>query len=274
MQTGMALAREIETLNVPQGGLAFWWLGQMGYVVKVWAGGSPRILYLDPYLAPAAARQVPPLLAPEQVTHADYLLGTHDHGDHIDPTAIPGIVAASPGCRVITSRVARRHVLTLGVPPARAIGLDDGLSHEEDGLRITAVAAAHEFLDRDEALGYPYLSYVVEADGVDLFHAGDTLRYEGQLARLARWQFDVAFLPINGRDAERYARNCIGNMTYQEAVDMAGSRRPRLTVPGHYDMFANNAADPAAFAAYQEVKYPGLPYWIGEHGTAGTLAPR
>lgn len=273
MRSGMALVREIEGLDVPRGGAAFWWLGQMGYAVKVWAGGAPRILYLDPYLAPSPSRQVPPLLAPEEITHADFLLGSHDHADHIDPVAVSGIVAASPGCRVITSRVARGHVLALGVPPERAIGLDDGLPFEAEGLRITAIPAAHEFLDRDAAHGYPYLSYVIEAEGVTLFHAGDTLRYEGQLDRLSRWRLDVAFLPINGRDAERYTRGCIGNMTYQEAVDLAGSLRPRLTVPGHYEMFANNAADPAAFAAYLSAKYPDLACWIGAHGTAVVLPP-
>jgi L-ascorbate metabolism protein UlaG (beta-lactamase superfamily) len=57
-------------------------------------------------------------------------------------------------------------------------------------------------------------------------------------------------------------------MTYQEAVDLAGDIRPRLTVPGHYDMFTGNSEDPAKFARYMDVKFPDLAYWIGEHGTA------
>ena len=63
-----------------------------------------------------------------------------------------------------------------------------------------------------------------------------------------------------------YARNCLGNMTFQEAVDLAGVLKPRLTVPGHYEMFANNSQDPVAFAGYMRLKYPELRYWIGEHG--------
>jgi L-ascorbate metabolism protein UlaG (beta-lactamase superfamily) len=62
-------------------------------------------------------------------------------------------------------------------------------------------------------------------------------------------------------------------MTYQEAVDLAGDLSPRLTVPGHYEMFAHNAEDPRKFTDYMDVKYPGLAYWVGPHGQAVILPP-
>ena len=93
-------------------------------------------------------------------------------------------------------------------------------------------------------------------------------------ARLKRWTFDLAILPINGRDAARYAANCIGNMTYQEAADLAGSLQPRLTVPGHYGMFAANTGDPAAFADYMRVKYPGLRTFVCAPGERLVLPAR
>ena len=68
---------------------------------------------------------------------------------------------------------------------------------------------------------------------------------------------DVALLPINGRDGERYRRNCIGNMTYQEAADLTGELQPRTVIPGHWDMFRDNPGDPCAFADYLDAKYPG-----------------
>jgi L-ascorbate metabolism protein UlaG (beta-lactamase superfamily) len=85
-------------------------------------------------------------------------------------------------------------------------------------------------------------------------------------ATLARFDVDLALLPINGRDAERYARNCISNMTYQEAADLAGDLKPRLTIPAHFDMFPGNTADPDAFQKYMAVKYPHLPVAIPQHG--------
>ena len=51
-------------------------------------------------------------------------------------------------------------------------------------------------------------------------------------------------------DAERLAVGCVCNMTYQEAVDLAGAVDPRLTIPTHFDMFENNSEDPQLFLDY------------------------
>ena len=68
---------------------------------------------------------------------------------------------------------------------------------------------------------------------------------------------DAALLPINGRDGARYRRGCLGNMTFQEAADLAGELRPGLALPGHWDMFEDNPGDPQAFADYLDTKYGG-----------------
>ena len=39
-----------------------------------------------------------------------------------------------------------------------------------------------------------------------------------------------------------------------------------LTVPAHFEMFAGNMEDPALFADYMAVKYPGLRVVVPEHG--------
>lgn len=270
MLTGQRLLDSINTTVLPAGGAAFWWLGQMSFVVKV----AETVFYFDPFLAPNPRRRVPPLLAPDEVTNADWVFCTHDHGDHLDPTAIPGIAAASPQARFVCSRVASKRMAELDVPADRVVAMDEGLVHVHGGVRIAAIAAAHEFFDRDDELGYPYLQFIVEAGGITVLHTGDTLRYDGMAAKLSRWTMDLAFMPINGRDAVRFARGTIGNMTYQEAVDLAGDLRPRLTMPGHYEMFEGNGENPRLFAEYMNVKYPGLDYWIGGHGEAVVLPPR
>ena len=91
-----------------------------------------------------------------------------------------------------------------------------------------------------------------------IYHAGDTLRYEGMLGTLQSFgPMDAALLPINGRDGMRLRRDCIGNMTFQEAVDLAGELKVRHVIPGHWDMFADNPGDPDAFEDYLDAKYPG-----------------
>ena len=121
---------------------------------------------------------------------------------------------------------------------------------------IHAIPAAHEFLSPDDLGRYPCLQYIIEGEGKRVYHAGDTLRYEGMLPLLRSFgPIDAAILPINGRDGERYRRDFIGNMTFQEAADLAGELRPGLVIPGHWDMFADNPGDPDAFADYLDAKY-------------------
>ncbi|MCC2672468.1 MAG: putative Zn-dependent hydrolase of the beta-lactamase fold, partial [Armatimonadetes bacterium] len=133
------------------------------------------------------------------------------------------------------------------------------------GVRVTAVTAKHEFFEEGPD-GFPYLGYVLTGNGVTCYHSGDTVIYEGLLTTLSQWELDAVFLPINGRDAVRLRSGCIGNMTYQEAVDLAGELRVGLAVPTHWDMFAMNSEDPQKFVDYLEVKFPGVPSWVGKAG--------
>ena len=149
-------------------------------------------------------------------------------------------------------------VLADGVDTGNAVGLNEGETCQIGDFTIHAVAASHEFLDRDEETGlYPYLQYIVEANGIRIHHAGDTVRYEGMLSKIKAFgHIDVSLLPINGRDARRYRQNCIGNMTFQEAADFAGEIVPGMVMPGHWDMFLANSADPHEFEDYLDAKYP------------------
>ncbi len=256
---------------VPPGQLAFWWLGQMGFVLK----GGDRTVWVDAYLKPRPDRLVAPLFEPGEVTDADLICGTHDHSDHIDHYAWPLLATASPDATFVVPDLVRERVQnTLGIPATRFVGINSGETVDVKGVRITGVAAAHEFLDRDPATGrYPYMSYVFEFNGCTVYHSGDTCNYEGMETALRRWKFDVMFVPINGRDARRYANHCSGNMTYQEAADLCGAIEPGLIVPGHYDMFARNLGDVAGFVDYVHIKYPHVKVWAGGHGEQAGVKP-
>ena len=264
MQAHADLIRDIDATVTAPGQVALWWLGQHGFVVK----GGGTVVYLDPFLTPLEGRLVPPLLRPEEVTNAAAVCGSHDHADHIDRPAWPAMAQASPRARFVLPAAVRDAVLgDLGLPADRVVGLDAGAVARLDAAAIMAVPAAHEFLDCDPATGrFPYLGFVVRLNGFTLYHAGDSCLYEGIHDWLRRWPPDAMLVPINGRDAQRLAAGCIGNMTYQEAADLAGALRPRLVIPTHYDMFAGNLGDPAAFAAYVRVKYPNLAVHVCGYG--------
>lgn len=263
MLTGKVLVDDIDACRVGPGQAGYWWLGQHSFVVKL----GKTVLYIDPFLTPMDARQVPPLLTPAELTNAAAILGSHDHGDHIDRDAWPALAASSDAPFIVPMLLREKIIKELGLPANRVLGVDEGITLNIGELAITAIPSAHEFLDTDPATGrHPFLGFIIQGNGFTVYHAGDTCIYEGMQAKLRQWKIDLAFLPINGRDAERLKSGCIGNMTYQEAVDLAGSEQFGLSVPAHFEMFAMNSENPQRFIDYMRVKYPKLKGQIPVHG--------
>ncbi|MBQ9009379.1 MAG: MBL fold metallo-hydrolase [Clostridia bacterium] len=250
-----AFLKSVRETPAEMGEAVLWWLGQMGLLIKM----GETVLCIDYYASPAARRQVNPPVPAEEVTGIDAFLGTHNHLDHMDHMSWRLWARQCPDALFVFPGVHAPSVLEDGVTEERMRGMNDGESCSVGDITIRALAAAHEFIDRDPVTGQvPALQYIIEGNGLRIYHAGDTLRYEGMLPALKAFgPIDAALLPINGRDGERYRRDCIGNMTYQEAVDLAGELRPGMVIPGHWDMFRNNPGDPDAFEDYLDAKYPG-----------------
>lgn len=264
VKQGQDLIADIDACEPPTGQMALWWLGQHSFVVKA----GKAIIYIDPFLSPLPERQVPPLFEPGQINHATLICGSHDHRDHIDRDIWPLLAEASPDAKFVAPALfADQLASDVGIDPERFLGLDDGTSVNFAGVSVTGVAAAHEFLDQDAATKqFPYLGFIFQIEGCTLYHAGDTCWYDGLQTKLRGYAFDAMLLPINGRDAARLSAGIIGNMTYQEAADLAGPLQPGLVVPTHYDMFAGNPGDPDAFCEYVNVKYPYVPTRICKYG--------
>lgn len=267
MKKHIALLEDIQRTQPDYGALAFWWLGQHSFIVRT----QKHTLYFDPYFSPMKERLFPTLIDADEVTNADFVFGSHDHTDHIDREFWPAVAQASPHARfVIPALFLQTLPQELGIPSERFIGVDQEMSWNDNDIKICGVPSAHEFLDPDPKTGlHPYMGFVVEVDGVRLYHSGDCCRYEGLETRLKAFgQIDVMMLPINGRDGYRYHHGIIGNMTYLEAADLAGSVRPRLVIPAHYELFEGNRSMEEAilFGEYTEAKYPELLFWVGPHG--------
>lgn len=249
------LIEQFNSLSLPEKEYAILPLGQHSFVVKT----KNKTIWLDPFLTDLEGRNVPVLCRADEVCVADIITGSHDHADHIDRAALPDMVKAAKDAVFVFPRA-----VSVGeVPAERTSALNDSETIELDGVKITAVASAHELLETDSDGNFTALGFVIECDGIKFYHSGDCCIYEGLQTKLrALAPYDFAFLPINGRDAVRYKANCIGNMTYQEAVDLAGALDINLTIPAHFDMFTFNSTDPTLFADYFSAKYPGRKYSI------------
>jgi L-ascorbate metabolism protein UlaG (beta-lactamase superfamily) len=253
VRRGTELRAQIEATCPAPGALAVWWLGQSGFLIKSREG----TLLIDPYLSEHlthkyAATERPHIrmtrspLRGGDLSGIDLVLASHKHSDHLDPGTLPELLDASPGARLILPAAIAEHALAIGLPEARLVGLAAGETYEDRGFRVRAVPSAHEGLDTDARGRHLYLGFVIEAEGLRLYHSGDGLAYDGLVGWLGPGPFDVLFLPINGRDP---ARGVPGNMSAAEAVALASEVRPRFLVPHHYEMFTFNTVPVAQFEA-------------------------
>ncbi len=245
------------------GGIGLWWMGQMGFACNM---GGTKVL-IDPFLSFHAERLIEPLLNVDDI-NVNYIFGTHNHIDHIDIKAWKDIAKNNETVKFVVPDMVKDQIISeTKVSCDRIVGLNVGVEKNFESFSVVPVAAAHEFLDMDENTGrYPYLSYVFKHNKYMFYHAGDTCIYPELVAILKKFsKLDAMIVPINGRDGKRYMSEIIGNMTFQEAVDLCGVVKPTFAIPGHYDMFASNGEDVKKFCAYMNAKYPLQQYKVCEH---------
>lgn len=246
-RAGAALAAQIEQLQVPNGMLALWALGQAGFVIK----GGETIAVIDPYLSDAIeahggpARRIPIPIQPELLSSADLVLCTHEHDDHTDVATIKPLLDAALGARAIVSPQSVALLRQAGVPADRVEVPELGQSQQIKQLRYTAIPAAHETLEINPERQSRWMGFLIECNGVTVFHAGDTIVKDEIIQALTGRTVDIALLPMNGRDYFREHRGIVGNLLPREATELANMLQADVLIPMHNDLFAGNRLNPA-----------------------------
>jgi L-ascorbate metabolism protein UlaG (beta-lactamase superfamily) len=263
IRSGAELIEEIRGSAPAPGSLHVWWLGQSGFLIKSRKGLLAVDLYLSEYLTrkyedttrPHVRMTRAPLRGGE-LRGVSLILTSHKHSDHFDPETMLDLMDASRWGVLIVPQTLTQYACELGLPARRITGIDAGGAFERAGFCVHAIPSAHEGLDTDPAGHHLYLGFVIEAEGLRIYHSGDSLAYAGLAERLLEFgPFDALFLPINGRDP---ARGVPGNMSAAEAVDLAARVRPRFVVPHHYDMFTFNTVPVEDFASEARRLPPGV----------------
>lgn len=176
-------------------------------------------IVIDPFLTdnPRASTTVDKI-------KADFVLVTHDHEDHIgDTETLLKKGATFVGIHELAVR--------FGGKGFKAEGMNIGGSIAVGDVRIHMTHALHTCYT-----GH-CVGFIVEADGRQIYHAGDT-GLSADMALLKEFfKIDLAFLPIG----DRYT---MGSASAARAADMIGAKK---VVPIHYATWPPIAGDPADF---------------------------
>ena len=175
-------------------------MGQESVVLK----GGEVVIYIDPYMSADLERKAgfqrafPAPLQPEHITNANMVLITHEHDDHMDLGTIAVIAKQNPATAFVAPACCHEAMRGVGVSPERLFAAVCDEWQQFDGFRLMAIPAAHETLDEHEEFGHRFVGYLVDIQGVLIYHAGDTVVYPGLVERLLAHSIDIGMVPING----------------------------------------------------------------------------
>jgi L-ascorbate metabolism protein UlaG (beta-lactamase superfamily) len=194
---------ESDIVQTSKGELKIVFLGH-GSIMFEYSG---KIVQIDPYGKVADYSTLP---------KADLVLITHEHGDHLDPTALAK--TRNDRTKVVAAETVAKQV-------AGAIIMHNGESIVVDGLPIEAVAAYNIVHKRDNGQAYHPKGtgngYVLTFGDTRVYVAGDT---ENTPEMKALKNIVVAFLPMN----------LPYTMTPEMVADAARALRPKILYPYHF----------------------------------------
>ena len=268
------LIQQIEDTPIIPNSLAIWGFGQMGIGIKT----PQSMLYIDLCLSDILYEQADkkwvraynPPAPPEDIINANYYLISHEHADHLDPLTISPILHACPNMRFVAPGWCVDQLNSLGIAPENIITPEAlrPMALAGSDVTLTAVPAAHYEKEFDPVKGYRWLGYIIEANGVTFYHAGDTIIYEDYIDTLKRLPTpDIAMLPVNGRDYFREIEGpATGNLLPVEAARLATDLGWDTLIIGHNDLYPFNMIPFASIIHALECVAPRQKYKVLQPG--------
>ncbi|WP_457568895.1 metal-dependent hydrolase [Desulfurobacterium sp.] len=209
------------------------YLGHAAFYIE----GEGLKALIDPFLS-----QNPWNIAkPEDFTDINYIFVTHGHGDHLGD-AIE--IAKRTGATIVSIFETASYCGSKG---ANIHAMHIGGTYQFPFGRVKLTPAAHgsAIVEGDKIIygGNP-CGIIIEVDGKNLYHAGDT-GLIADMELLGRYEnIDVALLPIGGNFT----------MDPRDAAIAAEMIKPKVAIPMHYKTWPVIDKDPEEFKKLAEEK--------------------
>lgn len=227
--------------------------GQAGFILK---SSSGQLLAIDLYLSNCVERieghkgfkrLLPQILGASDLPF-DYVICTHPHLDHYDIDSVPEMVSrgARLFCSVDCEKLNKQLLMDY---------YKEQITYVKPGDHITAGDFDIIFVNCDHGTGAPdAVGVVVKVDGKVIYEVGDSSLRLDRITEIPQL-LDVLICPINGM---------YGNLTSEDAVTLADTLKPTVTIPCHYGMFASHGGDLKRF--YDLMNEKNLPALLMQQG--------
>ena len=196
------------------------WLGHAAFKIE----SNNRVIFIDPWIK---GNPVSPLKSSKDISKADLVFVTHDHGDHGFKDAVRICrknKAIFVGVFELANKARRKLV-------KKSVGGNIGGEIKIDGIKVYFTPAWHS-----SHIATP-CGFIIKTPEITIYHTGDTGFYSDMEYLRKLYDIDVMLLPI----CSNYM------MGIEEATWTVEKVKPKTVIPMHYNTFPLLNADAEEF---------------------------
>ena len=219
-------ARILDQVRSHRSGIALWWVGNAGWLLKA----DGLLVGIDLDLESTERVQPPPISAEELAGEIDVAFATHHHGDHFNASTLAKI-SAKPRCSFVLPRTCLAGAAAAGIPRDRVVVPEPLVPFEVKGVSVRPLHAIHgnqmfTVLTREpdfvDSIAHN-CGYLVRLGGRTFFWPGDSVLTEEHLALR-----DVNVL---------FVSPTVHNMHVDRSAILINALQPDLIIPQHFGTY-------------------------------------
>ena len=244
-----------DQLPILPGHVGVHWFGQSSFALKDDAG---TIVQIDPFFPkdrpPERFIQPEPPLD-EATLPTDYVLLTHDHGDHTCIESLLRIHQAYPKTEFFGPPESAANMIENGIPATQITTVSAGDEINVGSMRAHAVWAKPPDGAPEDGIAAPdvtHLGFVIEAGGKRIYVSGDPINtfaeHDELTVPIAALKPEIGFLTTHPDEGEF--------PYFDGSAKTAQKLGLKVAVPAHYACFVKRTYDPNKWAA--EVEAQGI----------------